>query len=65
MENCIIKFMKSLQAPNLKTIALTKVIDATIRSYDEEEFDNMIEESEIKKLYRKEIVLSFSISRHG
>ena len=42
--------MKSLQAPNLKTIALTKAIYTTIRSYDEQAFD-MSEESE-KKLYR-------------
>ena len=40
--------MKSLQAPNLKTIVLTKAIDTAIRSYDEQAFDNMSEESEKK-----------------
>ena len=43
--------MKSLQAPNLKTIALTKVMYTAIRSFDEQAFDNMSEESE-KILYR-------------
>ena len=42
--------MKSLQALYLKTIALTKVIYTAIRSYDEQAFDNMSEESE-NKLY--------------
>ena len=37
--------MKSLQAPNLKTIALTKAIYPAIRSYDEQAFHNMSEES--------------------
>ena len=37
--------MKSLQAPNLKTIALTKVMYTAICSYDEQAFDNMSEES--------------------
>ena len=41
--------MKSLQAPNLKTIALTKVMYTVIRSYVEQAFDNMSEESEKKK----------------
>ena len=44
--------MKSLQATNLKSIALTKVMYAAIHSYDEQEFDNMSKESEQKKLYR-------------
>ena len=43
--------MKSLQAPNLKTIARTKAIYTMIRSNDEQAFDNMSEESE-KKVYR-------------
>ena len=38
--------MKSLQAPNLKTIALTKVTYTAIHSYDEQAFDKMSEESE-------------------
>ena len=42
--------MKSLQAPNLKTIALTKVMYTVIVSYDEQTFDNMSEESEKKSL---------------
>ena len=46
MENYIKICMKSLQAPNLKTIALTKAIYPAIRSYDEQAFDNMSEESE-------------------
>ena len=37
--------MKSLQAPNLKTIVLTKAMYTTIRSYDEQAFD-MSEKSE-------------------
>ena len=40
--------MKLLQAPNLKTIALTKVMYTVIRSYDEQAFDNVSEESEMK-----------------
>ena len=48
MENHI---MKSLQAPNLKTIVLTKVMYTAICNYDEQAFDNVSEESE-KKLYR-------------
>ena len=43
--------MKSLQAPNLKTVGLAKVMSTAIRSYDEQAFDNMSEESG-KKLYR-------------
>ena len=43
--------MKSLQVPNLKTTVLTKAMYTTIRSYDEQAFDNMSEESENKKLY--------------
>ena len=38
--------MKLLQAPNLKTIVLTKVMCAAIRSYDEQAFDNMSDQSE-------------------
>ena len=37
--------MKLLQAPNLKTIVLTKAMYTTICSYDEQAFDNMSEES--------------------
>ena len=55
--------MKSLQAPNLKTIVLTKTM-YMIRSYDEQAFDNMSEESG-KKNYRSEIVLACSKSGHG
>ena len=43
--------MKSLQAPNLKTIELTKAMYTTIRSYNEQAFD-MSKESGGKKLYR-------------
>ena len=43
--------MKSLGAPNLKTIALTKAMCTTICSYDDVAFDNMSEESEKKKIY--------------
>ena len=50
MENRFISCMKSLQAPNLKTyIVLTKAMHTTIRSYDEQAFDNMSEESGINK----------------
>ena len=42
--------MKSLQAPNLKTIGHTKVMYTTILGYNEQAFD-MSEESE-KKLRR-------------
>ena len=56
--------MKSLQAPNLKTIVLTKVMSPVIHSYDEQAFDNMSEESE-KKLYREKIVATCSKSKHG
>ena len=38
--------MKSLQAPNLKTIGSTNVMKTAIHSYDEQAFDNMSEESE-------------------
>ena len=41
--------MESLQTPNLKTIVLTKAMYTTSRSYDEQPFDNMSEESEEKK----------------
>ena len=38
--------MKSLEAPNLKAIELTKGMYTEIHSYDEQAFDNMSEESE-------------------
>ena len=38
--------MKLLQAPNLKTTALTTATYTAIRSYDEQAFNNMSEESE-------------------
>ena len=41
--------MKSLQAPNLKTIAGTEAMHTAIRRNDEEAFNNMREESEEKK----------------
>ena len=56
--------MKSLQAPDLKTIVLTKAMYTAIRSYDEHTFDNMSKESE-KKLYHYEIVAACSKSRYG
>ena len=40
--------MKWLHAPNLKTVVLTKVMYTTIRSYDNQAFDNTSEESEKK-----------------
>ena len=48
MENHVIQCVKSLQAPKLKTTALIKMMRAGIRSYDEQAFDNMSEESEKK-----------------
>ena len=39
MENRVIQCTKSLQAPNLKTIALTKVMYTVIHSDDEQAFD--------------------------
>ena len=57
--------MKSLQAPNLKTIALTKAMYTAICSDDEQEFDKMSEESEEKKRYRGEIIASCSKSMDG
>ena len=48
MENHIVLCMKSLQPPNLKIIALTKVMYTAIRSCDEQAFDNMSEEGEKK-----------------
>ena len=53
MENRIILRIKSLQAPKLKTIALTKVINTTTRSHDEQEFNNMSVESGKKTLVKK------------
>ena len=38
--------MKSLKAPNLKIIELTKAMYTAIHSYDEQAFDNMSDESE-------------------
>ena len=45
--------MKSLQPPNLKTVAIAKVMYRVTRSYDEEAFDNMSEESGKKKIIIK------------
>ena len=42
--------IKSLQAPNFKTIALTKVMYTAICRSDEHAFNNMSEESEKKTL---------------
>jgi len=42
--------MKSLQAPNFKTIGFTKGKYTAIRYYDEQEFGNMSEESETTTL---------------
>ena len=36
---------ESLQAPNMKNLALTKAMYTVIGSYDEQAFDNMSEES--------------------
>ena len=44
MENRIIQCIKSLEAPNLKTIVLTKVMYTAIHCDDEQAFDNMSEE---------------------
>ena len=41
--------MKSLQAPNLKTIALTKAMHPAIHRYEDHTFDDMGEESEKKQ----------------
>ena len=41
--------MKSLQDPNLKTIALIKVMHKAIRRYVDEAFDDMSKESGGKK----------------
>ena len=41
--------MKSLQALNLKTIALTNAMYTVIHNYNEQAFDNMSEESGKKK----------------
>ena len=48
--------MKSLQAPNLKTRALTKVMYTEIHSYDEQAFNNMSEEGEKNKHFERFIV---------
>ena len=48
--------MKSLQAPNLKTITCTEGMYTVICSYDEEAFDNMSEESEGKKTIAKKLM---------
>ena len=57
--------MKSLQAPNLKSIALKKAIYSAICIYDEQAFNNMSEENGKKKLHHEEIVAACSKSRHG
>ena len=44
--------MKSLQAPNLKTIALTKALYTAIRRNVDEAFDDISEESEKKHFER-------------
>ena len=41
--------MKSIQAPNLKTIAPTKAMYTVIRSYEDQAFNDMSKESEEKK----------------
>ena len=41
--------MKSLQAPNLTTIAFTKVMQTAIRRYEDQAFDDISEESGKKK----------------
>ena len=38
--------MKSLQAPHLKTAALTKAMYTAIRRYEDQAFDDISEESE-------------------
>ena len=53
MENGII-CMKSLEAPNLKTIVLTKVMYTMIHSDDEQAF-NMSEESGKKTIVKKSL----------
>ena len=55
--------MKSLQAPNLKTIVLTKAMYTTIRSDDEQAFDNMSEESEKNNFIIKKLLQS--VPRQG
>ena len=57
--------MKSLQAPHLKMIALTKAGCTAICSYDEQAFDNMSEEREKNNFYNEEIVAACSKSGHG
>ena len=39
--------MKLLQAPNLKTIALTKAMYPAIHNYDEQAFDNIHTQSSL------------------
>ena len=56
--------MKSLQAPNLKTMILTKAMYTAIRSYDEQAFD-ISEESEEKKTFHEEIIAACSKGRRG
>ena len=41
--------MKSLQAPNLKTIARTKAMYTVIHRNEDQAFDNMCEESKKKQ----------------
>jgi len=57
--------MKSLHAPNLKTIVLTKVMYMAIHSNDEQAFDMSEESGGRGKLNRKEIVAACSKSRCG
>ena len=56
--------MKSLQAPNLKIIVLTKVMYAVIRSYVEQAFDNEWGKWK-KKLHNEEIIVACSKAMHG
>ena len=53
--------MKSLQAPNLKTIALTKAVYTAIRRYVYEAFDDTSEESGKKT---KNILCASSLINH-
>ena len=46
MENIIILCITSIQDPNFKTTAFTKVVKTAIRRCDDQTFDDMSEESE-------------------
>ena len=50
--------MKSIQAPNMKTMALTKAMYPAIRSYGDEADDDMSEESG-KKYFERFLVLIY------